>query len=61
MSSGREEAERLRERARFIREIANMISLAADKERLLEMAECYERQAKNAEECPLKHQPLSDT
>ena len=50
MYSGFDEAERLRERARLVRESASKVSLVADKERLLEMAEGYELEAKRVEE-----------
>jgi len=50
MASGFDEAERLRELARAARETANKVSLVTDKERLLAIAECYEREAKRAEE-----------
>jgi hypothetical protein len=50
MSSRFDEAERLRERARLLRESASKVSLVTDKERLLEMAEGYELEAKRVEE-----------
>jgi hypothetical protein len=66
MSSGVYDAESLRERARVAREAANTVSLVTDKERLLAMAECYEREAKDVEESerkrdPIKRDPISNT
>ena len=61
MSSGFDEVERLRERALVAREAANTVSLVTDKERLLAMAEWYEREAKRAEESARRPDPISNT
>jgi hypothetical protein len=61
VSSGFEEGKRLRELARVARETANKVSLVTDKERLLAIAECYEREAKRAEESARRHDTLSNS
>jgi hypothetical protein len=56
-----DEAARWRERAQDAREIANITSLLAHKQKLLKMAENYEQLAKSAEASSQNRDPASDS